>query len=121
MGRVLGWTEAEWLGQPTRVAFTPEDAAAGVPEGHAGHDGYDLIRWIRDLETREGRHTPAAAFTAYAHSDDARRVLAAGFQQHRVKPQEPDDLIAAVAALVRSRDSSDGRRDDNGVMKPGTT
>ena len=32
VGQVLGWTETQWLGQPTHVAFTPEDVAAGVPE-----------------------------------------------------------------------------------------
>ena len=30
--RVLGWTEAEMLGQSANRFFTPEDVAAGVPE-----------------------------------------------------------------------------------------
>ncbi len=64
------------------------------------NDGYDFIRWIRDLEAKEGGRTPAAAFTAYAHSEDAKRALAAGFQKHLVKPLEPDRLVEAVAALV---------------------
>ncbi len=29
---ILGWPEADWIGQPARVAFTPEDVASGVPE-----------------------------------------------------------------------------------------
>src|SRR4051812_4355335 len=29
---VLGWAEAEWLGQPLSVGFIPEDVGAGVPE-----------------------------------------------------------------------------------------
>jgi PAS domain S-box-containing protein len=29
---ILGWDEADWLGQPAHVAFTAEDRVAGVPE-----------------------------------------------------------------------------------------
>lgn len=30
--RMLGWTQAEALGRPCRMIFTPEDCAAGVPQ-----------------------------------------------------------------------------------------
>ena len=30
--RILGYTEAEWLGQPAELIFTPEDRTQGVPE-----------------------------------------------------------------------------------------
>lgn len=33
--RVLGWTEAEVVGQPADVIFTPEDREAGAPEQEA--------------------------------------------------------------------------------------
>lgn len=51
VGRILGWDEADWLGQPAQVAFTDEDVAAGVPDaelrlaletGRAGDD-----RWMQ--------------------------------------------------------------------------
>jgi PAS domain-containing protein len=29
---VLGWEEADWIGQSVEVVFTPEDVAAGVPD-----------------------------------------------------------------------------------------
>ncbi len=68
----------------------------GMPE----MDGYDLIRQVR-----QRRHTgdalPAVALTAYAHRDDERRALLAGFQVHVPKPVDPHDLIAVVASLAR--------------------
>ncbi len=44
---VLGWDEAEALGRPHSILYTPEDHLAGVPEaemaeGHAQHDRWHL-------------------------------------------------------------------------------
>lgn len=66
----------------------------------AEHDGYDLLRWIRALDTGEGGETPAVAITAFAAPADVQRTLRAGFQAHLAKPLEPDSLVAAVAGLV---------------------
>jgi len=47
--RILGWAEAEVLGQPADFIFTPEDRAAGVPAQeikNAAFDGKSLdLRW----------------------------------------------------------------------------
>lgn len=47
--RILGWSEAEVLGQPPDLIFTPEDCEAGVPQqelGKAADDGRALdLRW----------------------------------------------------------------------------
>lgn len=47
--RILGWAEAEVLGQPAGLIFTPEDRAAGVPArelGRASAEGKALdLRW----------------------------------------------------------------------------
>ncbi len=47
--RLLGYTEAEWLGQPAHIIFTPEDHAARKPEGEmstAARDGRAPdVRW----------------------------------------------------------------------------
>ena len=64
------------------------------------HDGYDFLRWVRGLEAENGRHTAAAAFTAYARPEDRQRALAVGYEMHLVKPLEPSALIAAVASLA---------------------
>jgi len=50
VGRILGWTEDDWLGQPLRVAFTAEDASAGVAEDEMRtadtHGRADDKRWM---------------------------------------------------------------------------
>ena len=64
-----------------------------------GEDGYDLIRQVRaaGLTTRD---LPAVALTAFAHKDDRRRALLAGFQVHVAKPIDPHDLTAVIATLA---------------------
>jgi PAS domain S-box-containing protein len=70
--------------------------------GMPGHDGFELIGWIRDLDAIEGRRTPAAAFTAFARPDDRERVLRSGFQMHLVKPLAPVELVQAVVQLLQT-------------------
>jgi len=60
-----------------------------------GEDGCTLLREIRSRGGPLGR-VPAVALTAHAGMDDRRRVLAAGFQAHVVKPFDPAQLAAAV-------------------------
>ncbi len=67
----------------------------GMPE----QDGYALIRQLR--ATDPGKQIPAAALTAYASEEDRLKALEAGFQTHLSKPVEPDDLVAAIANLVK--------------------
>lgn len=47
--RIMGWTEAEVLGRPVALAFTPEDRAEGIPERElrrASTDGRAVnLRW----------------------------------------------------------------------------
>jgi PAS domain S-box-containing protein len=68
----------------------------GMPEA----SGYDLIHRIRALPVDKGGRVPAVALTAYASMADRTRALMEGFQNHVAKPTEPQELIAAVAALV---------------------
>jgi len=69
--------------------------------GLPGEDGYKLISRVRALPAEEGGNLPAAAITAYARSDDARRALAAGYQRHAPKPIQPTTLAALVAGLAQ--------------------
>lgn len=62
-------------------------------------DGYSLMRSLRGA----GIVTPAIALTAYARREDADEAHAAGFQTHLAKPFDAIELVAAVAALLRSR------------------
>ena len=68
----------------------------GMPE----EDGYEFIRKVRQLPPNEGGHTPAAALTAFARSEDRTRALRAGYQAHVAKPVESAELTAVVASLV---------------------
>jgi signal transduction histidine kinase/ActR/RegA family two-component response regulator len=69
--------------------------------------GYDLIGQVRALPSAALRGVPAIALTAFARPADAQRALDAGFQRHLAKPVDNDALVAAVAALARSRASDD--------------
>lgn len=69
--------------------------------GMPGEDGYSFIRQLRALESRRGRRrTPCVALTAYARTEDRRRLMMAGFQVHVAKPVEPSELLAVVANLA---------------------
>ncbi len=65
--------------------------------GMPGVDGYGFIRQLRSRSTE--RDTPAVALTAYARSDDRRRALASGFQEHLTKPVDARKLIETVRSL----------------------
>jgi signal transduction histidine kinase/ActR/RegA family two-component response regulator len=97
-------------GAEVRVAGSAEQALAilerwrpdvlisdiGMPE----QDGYALIRRVRARSPEEGGRTPALALTAYARVADRVQALNAGFQAHVVKPVDPEELVAVVAAVL---------------------
>jgi signal transduction histidine kinase/ActR/RegA family two-component response regulator len=68
--------------------------------GMPGESGFDLIGRLRRVPPEKGGDVPALALTAYAHAEDGRRALAAGFQLHVAKPVEPVTLTRAVAQLA---------------------
>jgi PAS domain S-box-containing protein len=68
----------------------------GMPE----MDGYQLLRDLRE-RGYDANALPAIALTAFARMEDRERALAAGFQDHLVKPIEGQVLIARVARLLR--------------------
>ena len=65
-----------------------------------GEDGYELLRQIR-ADARIDPGLIAVAVTAHARAEDRRRALDAGFAAHLAKPIEPEDLVAAIASIVR--------------------
>jgi CheY-like chemotaxis protein len=68
--------------------------------GMPGHDGFELARTIRQLSEEQGGRVPAAAVTAFAGSEDRKRVMLAGFQAHVTKPVDPAELALVIAALA---------------------
>ncbi|MEH2162186.1 MAG: AAA family ATPase [Nostoc sp.] len=70
----------------------------GMPE----MDGYMLMRQIRSLKPEQGGTIPAIALTAYAGEMDYQQAIAVGFQQHISKPVDPEELVKAIEALIKS-------------------
>jgi CheY-like chemotaxis protein len=66
------------------------------------HDGYWLLKKVRELRSEEGGGTALAALTAHASAATRDQVLAAGFQLHLTKPADPSVLATAVNALAKA-------------------
>jgi PAS domain S-box-containing protein len=108
LGRALSHFGAE-----VRTAGSAQAGVEGVRQwrpdvlladiGMPDEDGYGLLRRVRALPPQEGGLIPVAALTAYGGAEERLRALAAGFQQHLLKPVVPHDLARAVLALVSVR------------------
>jgi two-component system CheB/CheR fusion protein len=76
------------------LAREPFDVAL-VDIGLPGMDGYELARRAR---SSCGQHCPRlVALTGYGRASDRAAVKAAGFDEHLVKPCNPDDLFRVLA------------------------
>jgi len=67
--------------------------------GLPGKDGYAFIRAVRSEPALVA--IPAAALTAYAHAEDRRRALEAGFQMHLRKPFDQQELFVVIGNLAK--------------------
>lgn len=70
--------------------------------GMPGHDGFELIRRIRQAGLT-AVDLPAIALTGFARPEDRERALFAGFQVHMAKPVDPRELTAAVVMLMQQK------------------
>ncbi|WP_374034275.1 response regulator [Bdellovibrio bacteriovorus] len=68
----------------------------GMPE----MDGYELIRALRDWEGPRNHHLPAIALSAYTSTEDIRKALESGFQQHLSKPSPIKSIVKEVLRLT---------------------
>jgi PAS domain S-box-containing protein len=66
--------------------------------GMAALDGYELLRRLRQ-GGHDAARLPAIALTAFSRMEDRALALEVGFQEHLVKPLDPQLLLARVAAL----------------------
>ncbi|MEX0269359.1 GAF domain-containing protein [Leptolyngbyaceae cyanobacterium UHCC 1019] len=64
-------------------------------------DGNRLIQEIRTLPAAQGGQIPAIALTAYAGEVDQQQALTSGFQIHMTKPLNTEELVQAIAQLVK--------------------
>lgn len=62
-----------------------------------GMDGYEVLRAIRNTPSVNGHRSIAIALTALASDSNRQAVLAAGFDDHLVKPFNFADLLRAVS------------------------
>ncbi len=65
--------------------------------GLPGQDGYAFMRTVRSIASFAA--IPAAALTAFAHAEDRRRAIEAGFQAHLRKPFDQTELFTVIADL----------------------
>jgi CheY-like chemotaxis protein len=72
-----------------------------------GRDGFDLVREVRSSGDSLAT-IPAIALTAFAHADDRRRAIEAGFDGHLPKPVDLDELAGAIRRLLAARRAVEG-------------
>ncbi len=70
-----------------------------VDIGLPGIDGYEVARRVR--AEPGGRSIRLIAVTGYGRADDRQRALAAGFDEHLVKPLDPDVVLAVLEQVRR--------------------
>jgi signal transduction histidine kinase/PleD family two-component response regulator len=94
-------------GHDVQAVFTPEQALERVSDFHPevmlldiglpGMDGYEVARRVRAMSG--GERIRLIALTGYGQTEDRRRALAAGFDDHLVKPVEPERLAQSIEDL----------------------
>jgi CheY-like chemotaxis protein len=82
-------------------AFAPEIALLDL--GLPGMDGYALARALRTMPECSG--AVIAAISGYGQPEDRARSKAAGFDEHLVKPVDPERLRALLRQPERSSGS----------------
>lgn len=105
------WLESQ--GHEVRVCLDPFEALEAAQErparvyvldiGLPGMDGNDLARRLR--EDPRNRDATLIALTGYGQAQDILQSRKAGFDQHFVKPADPERL-AAVIETLRSGDAA---------------
>ncbi len=96
--------EVEWASDGLRgvqVALATQPEVALVDIGLPGIDGYEVARRVRASD--QGKKLLLIALTGYGRPEDRRKSLEAGFDAHLVKPVDPDELAALIAALTAAR------------------
>lgn len=87
---------AEGLSYLTSADYLPDIIISDIsmPE----EDGYSFIKKVRNLPNQSS--IPAIALTAFASSNDEKKVIEAGFQKYHTKPFEPNLLISDILEVI---------------------
>ncbi len=75
--------------------FSPEVVLLDI--GLPGMDGYEVVRRLRELPQARDAHV--VALTGFGQQSDRQRALAAGFDEHLVKPVD----LATITSVLRRR------------------
>ena len=95
----------EAMGHTVRAVFGGHEALCAVSEfdpqvvlldiGMPGLNGYETCRAIRNLEGSSSM--VISAVTGWGQPEDVRKAKEAGFDEHLVKPVDPDVLVALLS------------------------
>lgn len=66
-------------------------------------DGLEATKAIRQMDREDAKTVPIFAMTANAFSEDVKKSLEAGMNEHLVKPLEEEKMIGLIARYVRKR------------------
>ena len=82
-----------------------------------GMDGYDFVRYLRELEQRIGKRTPVIAVSANVMTGERERCLAAGMDDSISKPVDIDELKETILHwLSLDERTPEHQRDDSQVV-----
>ena len=81
------------------LAETPDVALINI--GLPGIDGYEVARQVRKQLSNSEVHL--VALTGYGQAKDREAVFQAGFDQHLVKPVDPEDLARVLSTPRKPR------------------
>jgi DNA-binding response OmpR family regulator len=98
------------MGNDTRTAYDGQEGVQVAGEfrpdvilldiGLPKLNGYEACRRIR--EQAWGKQAVLIAVTGWGQEEDRRRSREAGFDQHMVKPVDPQDLLKLLAGLQQA-------------------
>ena len=86
-----------WVAQELALSFRPDLALLDI--GLPGMDGYTLAARLRATPALQSMRL--VALTGYGSDSATARARAAGFDEHLVKPTEPDTLMQTLQRLLR--------------------
>lgn len=66
-------------------------------------DGLEATKAIRQMDREDAKTVPIFAMTANAFSEDVKKSLEAGMNEHLVKPLEEEKMIGLIERYVRKR------------------
>ena len=81
------------------LAHRPNVALIDI--GLPGLDGYEVARRVREQLSRSDVHL--VALTGYGQAKDREAAFQAGFDEHLVKPVNPDDLARVMSTPRKPR------------------